>query len=129
MTYPTVLGDVYAEKTQQEPAGRHVWFIGGVFEGWRVPPGFRSDACTFASDGHRNRYAWACVLHDFLRRYGAVPAADADAILYRHLRYLGASRLRASLYWLGAFALRGWFRSITPMPLAWLSYRQRVWQA
>lgn len=96
------------------------------FDGWRVPDDFISDGCTLARDGRRNRYRPACVLHDFLRRHAIVPASDADEILRRHMLALGASRVLAWVYWLGARVTAKIFPRTQPLPLRWVSFQKRV---
>jgi hypothetical protein len=96
------------------------------FEGWRVPPGFLSDGCTLARDGNRNRYTPACVLHDFLRRYGIVPVYVADDIFRRHLIALGASRCKARAYWVGVRVLSVIFTRTEPLPFEWREFSKPV---
>lgn len=106
------------------PRAPYPWPI--QFEGWRVPPGFESDGCTLARDGHRNRYTPACVLHDFMMRHAIIPAKEANALLRRHLLALGASRFRAWCYWAGAAMLRPLFTRTLPLPYEWRDYVKKV---
>lgn len=96
------------------------------FEGWRVPPGFRSDGCTFAPDSWFGRdLKPACVLHDFLRRHGVIPVPEADKLFRRHLIALGAPAWLARIYWLVVKLTRPWFSAVRPLPGNWAEYGYR----
>ena len=98
-----------------------------VFNGWRVPPGFKSDGCTWAPD------EWfgtdlkpACILHDFLRRYALVTVQDADRIFHRYLIALGAPRWLARFYWFVVKITRWRFKHTEKLPYDWSEYRTPV---
>jgi hypothetical protein len=96
------------------------------FEGWRVPTNFVSDGCTGVSDGKANKYAPACVLHDFLRRHAIVSKRAADAIFYRNLLNLGAGRIRASLYWIGVRITAPFATRTYKLPPEWAEYAKPI---
>lgn len=96
------------------------------FEGWRVPDAFESDGCTGTADGKRNRWMPACRMHDFHRRHEIVSKRDADSIFYRHLLHLGASRLRARLYWLGVRITAPLANRTYRLPPEWAEYAKPI---
>lgn len=105
-------------------------------DGWKVPPGFRSDGCTCAPDrllGVNLRPA--CIWHDWARRHlvhhGKMTVQMADARLHRFLVELlsragklnAMTRMIARVYWLVSKVLRSRFHATQPVPSrAWVSY-------
>lgn len=102
------------------------------FEGWRVPPDFKSDGCTFPGPlalfkgvMQAAEYKPACILHDWHRNhvtfYG-MTMAEADAIFRRYLKHMGAPSWKATIYW-GATKLgRVFYRNSSPVPERWMYY-------
>lgn len=99
-------------------------------DGWRVPPGFKSDGCTCAPDrllGVDLRAA--CIWHDWARRhlvhYDALTVQQADALFHRLLIELFkrqdllnvATRAIARLYWFGNKLLRARFTATRSLPV------------
>lgn len=99
------------------------------FEGWRVPPGFKSDGCTvpwFLRWLLRaDRFSKCCTLHDFLRRHGIVSTSDADDVLKRYIMADGGSVLHAYIYWLGVRLTSRYYTRILPLPKEWAEYAVR----
>jgi hypothetical protein len=94
-----------------------------MFEGWRAPPDFVSDGCTFLRDRiFHVDIKDACRLHDFLRRYRIVSAARADAILRRHWIALGVPSWAAWPLWALVRAGSLWFTRTQPLPARWAEY-------
>lgn len=89
------------------------------FEGWRVPPEFVSDGCTWAPDKLlRVDLKPACVWHDWARRQ-LVPFTDmtieeADAHFYRYLIKQGLWRPVGRVYWNMVKFARRFYKSRMP---------------
>lgn len=101
-----------------------------MFDGWRIPPDFRSDGCTLAPDrlfGIDLRPA--CRMHDFHRVYLVhdryMTVQQADWIFRRHLIALGCPPIIARLYWLAVKIARPWFMAGKPLPDRWAEYAHR----
>lgn len=102
------------------------------FDGWRVPPDFNNDGCTFAPDWVRVNLYPACNMHDFQCRHlvyeGILTVQEADWIFRRHLIHLGCPKLVARLYWIAVKLMRPFREDRAPLPFKWKLYASRQMQ-
>lgn len=101
-----------------------------TFDGWRVPPEFRNDGCTFAPDWAGVNLYPACNMHDFQCRHLVhdryMTVQQADWIFRRHLIALGCPPLIARAYWLAVKVMRPFRDDRAPLPSRWQLYAQRA---
>lgn len=101
-----------------------------AFDGWTIPPGFKSDGCTFPGPLKYLRGIMkaddmkeACILHDFLRRHKIVSWIKADATLFCNLRFLGLDPIRSALYFIFVVISHPLNSGSSTMPPDWEKYR------
>lgn len=100
------------------------------FDGWRVPPDFHNDGCTWAPDKWLGLYLRpACEMHDFQSRHlvhdGYLTVQQADWIFRRHLIALGLNPFVARLYWIAVKLARPWRKDRAPLPDRWKAFATR----